>query len=84
MASLFIGYILPFLCLGLLLTAVALRIHWRGGPAALAVIFFIVLFGPSLVYAIIADDSSGALFGFSLITALAVVGIMYFKLYRQK
>jgi len=67
-------YLLPFLALAVLMALIALRIHWRGGPAILFLIFIAIAFGPSLVYALIADASSTALFGGSLIAALAVTG----------
>jgi hypothetical protein len=83
MAVLFV-YILPFLAFTGLFTIIALRIHWRGGPAALLIVFFGITFGPSLIYAIIADESSGALFGLSLVTALIVIFLLWLKFYRMK
>jgi hypothetical protein len=84
MALLFVQYILPFLVLVLLITAIALRIHWWGGPVFLFIIFFGILFGPSLIYALIADDSSGTLFLLSLIAALATVFMLWLKFYKFK
>jgi len=40
MISLLMQYVLPFVTLVLLVAAVALKIHWNGGPAALFIIFF--------------------------------------------
>jgi hypothetical protein len=81
---LFTQYILPFLAFFGLCAVIALRIHWRGGPAALAVVFFVVLFAPSLLYALIADNSSGALFAVSLVAALAAVGVLWWIFYKNK
>jgi hypothetical protein len=84
MLELFTSYVLPFLAGVAVVGALALRIHWRGGPAGLFVVFFIILFGPSLAYALIADESSGTLFMLSMLAALAATGILWLKLYRGK
>ncbi len=77
-SHLFMNYILPFLMLVMILAYAAMKVQAYGGPGILAVIFFTVLFGPSLLYALIADDSSSGLFMGSLIMALAVVAILAF------
>lgn len=84
MSDLFTQYILPFLALAAVVTIVALRISWLGGPAQLFLVFFFTAFGPSLLYALIADDSSGALFVMSTLTACVITGLLAFKLYRNK
>jgi hypothetical protein len=84
MAILFTQYILPLLALVAIMGLIALRIHWRGGPVMLFIAFAIIAFGPSLLYALIADDSSGTLFFISLITSLVVVFILWLKFYRDK
>ena len=84
MLVLLMQYVLPFLVLILIVAAVALRIHWSGGPALLLIVFFLVAFGPSLLYALIADDSNGALFGVSIIAALISTGLLALRLYRKK
>ena len=83
MLDLFMQYILPFLMGILLVGAVALRIHWNGGPALLFIAFFLLAFGPSLLYALIADDSSGVLFGISTVVALVVTGLLALCFYRK-
>ena len=83
MITLFTQYILPFLAFVGLFVIIGLKIHWRGGPALLFAVFIIIVFGPSIVYALIADDSSGTLFGISIITALIVSFILWLKFYRK-
>lgn len=84
MLALFLQYVLPFLMLILIVAVIALRIYWRGGPASLFIVFFLITFGPSLLYALIADDSSGMLFGISIVAALVVTGLLALRLYRKK
>lgn len=84
MSALFTQYILPFLALAAIVTIVALRISWLGGPVQLFLAFFLITFGPSLLYALIADDSSGALFIISMLVAILITGLLAFKLYRNR
>ena len=77
--TLFTGYILPFLAFAILVAALALRVHWLGGPGMMVVVFLAVAFGPSLLYAVIADDSNINLFTGSLLAALAVTGFMIYR-----
>lgn len=81
--ELFFDYILPFLMLVLLVLAVAIRISCLGGPAVLFVVFFAIAFGPSLIYALVADASSGLLFGISFIGAAAVTALLALKFYKK-
>lgn len=83
MLALFLQYVLPFLMLALIVAAATLRIHWSGGPAPLLLAFFLIAFGPSLLYALIADDSSSTLFGVSMVTALIVTGVLALRFYRK-
>ena len=83
MITLFTQYILPFLAFVGLFVAIGLKIHWRGGPALLFIVFFIIVFGPSLLYALIADDSSGTLFSISLVTALIITFLLWLKFYKK-
>jgi hypothetical protein len=83
MVLIFTQYILPFLVFVSVWGYIAWRIHWYGGPAMLVIIFAGILFGPSLLYALIADDSNTALFTISLITALIVVFIAWLKFYHK-
>ena len=82
--DLFTVYILPFLVFGIFVAAVALRVHWFGGPGMMALVFFALAFGPSLLYALITDASSLALFMGSLVVALVVVGFMFFRYQKRK
>lgn len=84
MISIFAGYILPFLALVSVYAVISYRIHSRGGPARLFIIFSLIAFGPSLLYALIADDSSTVLFFMSVITAIIVIIILWLKFYRSK
>ena len=84
MIILFMQYILPFLMFALILSAAALRTHWGGGSAMLLIVFFLVAFGPSLLYALIADDSSGVLFGVSIAAAFLAVALFVKGFYRKK
>jgi hypothetical protein len=84
MFELFFSYVLPFVIGVAMLGVLALRIHWGGGPAGLSIIFFVILFGPSLAYALISDESDGTLFAVSLIAAVATTGLLWAKLYRGK
>jgi hypothetical protein len=83
-ASIFAGYIVPFIVFVAIWGLIALRIHWRGGPAMLVIVFTGILFGPSVLYALIADDSNFILFLMSLVTALIVIFILWLKFYRNK
>jgi Na+/proline symporter len=83
MILIFTQYVVPFLAFVFVWGYIALRIHWQGGPAMLVIIFAGILFGPSLLYALIADDSNTALFIISLITALIVVFIVWTKFYHK-
>ena len=69
-----------------IVTYAALRVHWLGGPGSLVIILFLLAFGPSLIYALIEDDSSNALFFISTLIAIGVVLFLWAKLpmYRQK
>ena len=81
--ELFLGYILPFLVFGIFVAALALRVHWFGGPGMMLLVFFALAMGPSLLYALFTDESSTDLFLGSLIVALAVVGFMFYR-YRKR
>ena len=72
-------YILPLFMLTLIVLIVCIRIRAYGGPVAKFLRFFGIAFGPSLVYAAVADDSSSELLGFSLLCALAVEGAILWK-----
>lgn len=54
-----------------------------GGPARLFLCFFLLLFVPSLVYAAITDESSGELFGASLILACVCTAFLAWKGHRK-
>jgi hypothetical protein len=84
MVTLFVQYIVPFLLLVSLMAIMALKIRWLGGPAILFIIFFLILLGPSLLYALIADNSNWMLFMFSFITALIVIFILWLKFYKNE
>jgi hypothetical protein len=84
MLSLFLQYVLPFLMLILIIVSVALRIHWHNGPTLLFVSFFLIAFGPSLLYALIADASNSTLFGLSTLLALIVTVLIGLRLYYNK
>jgi len=77
--AIFTGYILPFLAFGLIVAVLALRVRWLGGLGMMVVVFFATAFGPSLLYAAIADESSLPLFTASLAAAFAVAGFMLFR-----
>ena len=77
MAGIFTSYILPFLMLCIVLGSVYMKIRNGGGPAGMVLRFFIVAFGPSLVYALVADESGSALFGISLMAALISEGVLF-------
>ncbi|MDR1085321.1 MAG: hypothetical protein LBP22_10825 [Deltaproteobacteria bacterium] len=76
MILIFTQYVLPFLAFVSVWGYIALRIHCLGGPAMPVITFADILFGPSLLYALIADDSNTILVIRSLITALVVVFIV--------
>jgi len=78
------NYVLPFLMFIIVLAIVTMRVQALGGPGLLNATFFIILFGPSFLYALVEDDSSSLLFFVSLLVALVVVAIMGFFLYRKK
>ena len=84
MASIFAGYIMPFLVGVAIYSVIAYRIHSRGGPARLFIIFSLIGFGPSLLYALIADDSDTMLFVISVVAAIISVLILWLKFYRNK
>ena len=84
MASIFAGYIIPFLIGIAIYSVIAYRIHSWGGPARLFIIFFLVAFGPSLLYALVADDSNTVLFVMSVISSIIVILILWLKFYRNK
>ena len=65
--------------LGLVMLIVSLRIRAYGGPVAKFLRFFALAFGPSLIYAAVADDSSGTLFLASLACAGVVEGTILWK-----
>jgi hypothetical protein len=71
-----LGILGGFLMFGLIVTYLALKVHWMGGPASIAIVFLLVSFGPSLVYAVITDDSSMGLFSGSVLLAFAIAGLM--------
>lgn len=77
-------YVLPFLALAAIVTVVALRISWLGGPPQLFLAFFLTAFGPSLLFALVTDESSGALFIISTLAAIVVTGLLAFKLHRNR
>lgn len=77
MGDIFTGYILPFLMLCIVVGSVYMKVRNGGGPAGMVLRFFLVAFGPSLVYALVADESSSALFGISLLAALISEGILF-------
>lgn len=84
MSVLFMQYVLPFLALAAIIAVVALRISRLGGPVQLFLAFILITFGPSLLYALITDDSSGTLFVISILVAIVVSGLLLFKLYRKR
>ena len=84
MLDLLLQYLLPFLALSSIFVAVALRLRWNGGPALLFIVFFLTAFGPSLLYALLADDSSGDLFGISIAAAVIVTGLLALRLYSKR
>jgi hypothetical protein len=63
--------------------AIGLKIHWWGGPALLFGVFILISFGPSLLYALVADNSSLTLFSLSVIVALIVIFILWMKFYKK-
>lgn len=78
------SYILPTIALAALVLAVSLRIKWLGGPATIFLAFFGITFAPSLLYALIADESNSILFLVSMLAGLAVAGILAIKHFKRK
>lgn len=84
MANLLTSYLLPFLLLGLGFFYIAAKVRANGGPAGLVITFLLILMGPNLAYTLIADDSSTALFGISLLAAVIVTGILAVLQFRKR
>ena len=78
MTDILLNYFFPFFAFAAIWFLIAMRVRWLGGSAMMVVVFGAVAFGPSLVYAAIADDSSLALYGCSVIAAIAIIGMMIF------
>ncbi len=83
-----LNYILPAF---MLLTVIAviyfkIRAYSNGDkrPANIFLVFFLIAFGPSLIFAIIHDDSNSALFGGSVLIALIVSGILVYRMLKKK
>ncbi len=83
LVELFVEYILPFIMLLLAIIYAALKVQSMGGPGIIVAVFFVLLFGPSLSYALIANDSSGMLFLASLSVALVASGVLALVMYRK-
>lgn len=77
-------YLFPFIMLALIFAYIALRFRSNRELGCIVITFLLITFAPNLLYALIADNSSGLLFLLSIVAAIIVAGIMFFQIYRKR
>lgn len=77
-------YLFPFLMLALIFAYLALRFRANRELGCVVITFLLITFAPNLLYALIADNSSGLLFLLSIAAAAVVAGLMLLQLYRKR